>query len=125
MNDVRITINVHRLIMYAFYGICSLTVNHKDGNKRNNSIDNLEYATCQEQNLHRSNVLKVGNRKKVICLENNKVYETIKEACEDLNIKYTNSHISEICKHKYGFKSSHGYHFEYYIERVEDIEKVS
>ena len=124
-NGKRITIGVHRLIMYAFVGISELTVNHKNGNKEDNSIENLEYMTRKEQNVHRSKILKVGNRQRVICLENNKVYETIKEACEDLDIEYENSHISEICKHKYGFKSSHGYHFEYFNECVEDIEKVS
>ena len=44
-NNRRITICVHRLIMYAFVGISTLTVNHKDGNKENNSINNLEYMT--------------------------------------------------------------------------------
>ena len=124
-NNKRITIGVHRLIMYAFNGISDLTVNHKNGNKEDNSINNLEYMTKVEQNIHRSEILKVGNRKRVICIENNKIYETIKEACDDLNIEYENSHISEVCKHKYGFKSSHGYHFEYYNECVEDIEKIS
>ena len=111
--------------MYAFFGISDLTVNHKNGDKNDNSIDNLEYMTKEEQNIHRSKTLKIGNRKSIICKENNKVYETIKEACDDLGIEYKNSHISEICKHKYGFKSSHGYHFEYFNECVEDIERVS
>lgn len=123
-NDKRITIGIHRLIMYAFVGISELTVNHIDGNKENNNIENLEYMTREEQNIHRSKILKIGNRKRIICKENNKIYETIKEACDDLNIEYENSHISEICKHKYGFKSSHGYHFEYYNEYVEDIERI-
>ena len=86
--------------MYAFVGISTLTVNHKDGNKENNSINNLEYMTVQEQNIHRSKVLKRGNRKKIICLENNKIYETIKDACNDLDIQYNASHISSVCKHK-------------------------
>lgn len=123
-NDVRITIGIHRLIMYAFVGVSDLTVNHKNGNKEDNSIENLEYMTLQEQNLHRSKILKVGNRKSVKCIENGKIYQTIKEACDDLNLKYENAHISEICQHKYGFKSCRGYHFEYYNECVEDIEKV-
>lgn len=112
-NKVRITIGVHRVIAYAFLGVSDLSVNHIDGNKENNNIDNLEYMTLKEQNRHRSFVLKKGNRKKVTCLENGKIYNTIKEACDDLNIVYSNSHISEVCKNKYGFKSSHGYHFKY------------
>jgi len=44
---------VHSLVMENFYEI-----NHKDGNKRNNSIDNLEYVTKSENILHRFRVLK-------------------------------------------------------------------
>lgn len=109
----RITITVHRLIMYAFHGVSDLTVNHIDGVKTNNNLENLEYATRQEQNIHRSKILKHGNLRKVKCLENNKVYDSIRECCDDLGIEYGNSHISEVCRHKYGFKTSHGYHFEY------------
>lgn len=111
MNGERKTIGVHRVIAYAFLGISDLTVNHKDGNKENNSISNLEYMATKEQNEHRSYILKTGNRKRIKCIENNKIYDTIKEACEDLNINYKNSHISEVCKHKYGFRSSHGVSF--------------
>ena len=87
-------------------------MNHKDGNKINNHIDNLEYMTVYEQNLHRSLVLQRGNRRKVRCLENGKIYNTILEAAQDLELK-DKSHISAVCKGKYGFKSVYGYHFEY------------
>jgi len=45
---------VHRLMAKAFLGLTEdnkhLVVNHKDGNKRNNSLDNLELCT-QSHNL--------------------------------------------------------------------------
>jgi len=41
-------ISVHRLIMEAFNGKSDLTVDHIDGNKLNNSLDNLEYVTLGE-----------------------------------------------------------------------------
>ncbi len=34
------------------------TVNHKDGNSKNNAVSNLEWATSAEQSIHASNVLK-------------------------------------------------------------------
>ena len=46
-------ISVHRLIMEAFNGKSDLTVDHIDGNKLNNSLDNLQYLT-REENLIKS-----------------------------------------------------------------------
>lgn len=49
--------SVHRLVMTAFVGESSLDVNHKDGDKRNNHLQNLEYCTESENLLHRYRVL--------------------------------------------------------------------
>lgn len=35
-----------------------MPVNHKNGNKQDNSLDNLEYCTVSENNYHRYRVLK-------------------------------------------------------------------
>lgn len=45
-------IRVHRLVMELFKGPSDLTVDHIDGNKRNNRLDNLEYVT-NEENIRR------------------------------------------------------------------------
>jgi len=48
------TLYVHRLLAEAFMPLIDgkTFVNHKDGNKENNSLDNLEWVTQQENNLH-------------------------------------------------------------------------
>lgn len=47
--------SIHRLVMEIFFGSSALEVNHKDGNKLNNRIDNLEYLHPRENiNHHRS-----------------------------------------------------------------------
>lgn len=53
---------VHRLMALAFIPNpeMKLTVNHKDSNKSNNNLDNLEWATYAENNDH---CLKFGKRK--------------------------------------------------------------
>ena len=43
----------HRLIAEAFYGYSDKEVNHIDSNKKNNSIENLEYVSLAENQCHR------------------------------------------------------------------------
>lgn len=46
---------VHRIMMMAFYPIDNpdeMVVNHKDGNKLNNNLDNLEWCTQSENCKH-------------------------------------------------------------------------
>jgi len=51
---------VHRLIAEVFLGKSDLCVNHKNGNKMDNRIENLEWVTTSENNKHSREVL--GNR---------------------------------------------------------------
>lgn len=53
---------VHSVIAEAFLGPRpdGCEVNHKDGDKKNNKVENLEYVTRSENLLHRSRVLGIG-----------------------------------------------------------------
>lgn len=42
------TKRVHRLVANAFLGESNLQIDHIDGNKQNNRLDNLEYVTSKE-----------------------------------------------------------------------------
>jgi len=44
-NKIYATIRIHRLIALTFLGESHLEVNHIDGNKLNNNVDNLEYCS--------------------------------------------------------------------------------
>lgn len=51
---------VHRLVLAAFNGLSEMQVNHKDGNKANNNLSNLEYCTAAENVLHAHRVLGIN-----------------------------------------------------------------
>jgi hypothetical protein len=54
--------SLHRLIAEAFIPNPEnkKTVNHKDGNRLNNNLDNLEWMTSSEQSTHKNKVLGTG-----------------------------------------------------------------
>lgn len=52
-NGIRIQKYIHRLVVDSFFGLKDgLEVNHKDGNKENNNLDNLEQVTRQQNQKH-------------------------------------------------------------------------
>jgi hypothetical protein len=51
---IRTRIFVHRAVMYAWGTVSTDIINHRDGNRKNNHISNLEYTTYSGNSLHAS-----------------------------------------------------------------------
>lgn len=108
---------VHRIVLSTFCPIENwdkMQVNHIDGDKSNNNINNLEWVTNNENQKHRANVLKtgifVGQSIKIVFLENNKeeTFLSLSEASRKTGIPFStlrtyrdNTSPEQIKKRKY------------------------
>jgi len=98
------TVNVHRLIITAFLGQSEKgMVNHKNGDKLDNRIENLEWVTAKENTEHaiRTSLHKV-HTKRVEQYDKNgnyiRTFNSILEASKESGA--SDRHISCVCKGK-------------------------
>jgi hypothetical protein len=107
---------LHRLVAMAFIENVENKeqVNHLDGNKLNNAVANLEWCTCQENQIHKFKT-GLGNNftRKIIQYDLNmnaiKMFNSIVQASNELNIGKAN--ISGVLTNRN--KTSGGFVFKY------------
>ena len=118
-NKKKKKISIHRLVAETFLdNPCGYPqINHKDEDKTNNYIENLEWCDAKYNNnygtkIERQLKLQVNHPKKskeVICLETGVIYPSSMEAERQLNIRH--SQIIKCCLNK--SKTAGGFTWKY------------
>ena len=113
----RKTFLVHRLVATAFISnpLNKPVVNHKDGVNYNNFVDNLEWSTSRENNIHSINVLGRNRntekqRKSAVAVCKMKRILTIEEAGEIRKRYYPKVVTAKMLGKEYGLSIGAVYH---------------
>lgn len=116
------TFKVHRLVAQVFIPNPDNLpqVNHKDENKTNNCVENLEWCTAQYNTNYGTHNERMAKAKSLHILQFNKEgnfirkWESIRDIERDLD--FNNGNISKCCKGKY--KTAYGFKWCYHYKSL-------
>ena len=104
---------IHRIVSTAFLPNPDNLpqVNHRDENKQNNSVENLEWCSAKDNNNYGTRNKRISEKrsKQVLCVELNQIFPSLNEAARQLRLSVGN--ISNVLAGR--SKTTGGYHWEF------------
>lgn len=118
-NHIIRSVDVHRLVAETFIPNPDNLpqINHKDENKKNNKVENLEWCTSKyntNYGNHIKNLIKTSSEKRgrpVKCIETGECFYTVMEAARKYN--YNQGNISNACVGRNYTHTAYGYHWKF------------
>ena len=107
-DGVRKSVRAHKAVMVAFTGEHpGMQINHIDGDKTNNRLDNLEWCTGSENMVHAyKNDLVNLPTKQVIDLDSGKIFGSVTEASHSVGGNKADC-VTRVCKGKRSHYRNH------------------
>jgi len=125
-NDKSTTKKIHRIVALSFLKIIEgkTQVNHIDGNKKNNDVDNLEWCNNAENQIHaiKKGLKKIykgkDNKKSKVVYQydfsNNLIKKWLCITDAERELEISNKNICAVCRNKR--RSAGGYYWSYSIK---------
>ena len=116
-NNIKRKYFIHRVVALAFIPTSDpekTQVNHKDENKFNNRVDNLEWCTAKYNSNYgtRPEKISINKSKKVLCIETGETFKSARYAA-----KYYNLNLFMISNaanpNQTNHKTAAGFHWQY------------
>ena len=118
-NHKKKTVKIHRLVAFTWLGTSSLDVNHKNGIKTDNRVENLEWVTRKENNHHalatglRDRAVEIVGAKRALskrtrCVETGEIFISSVAASYSLGLVKNSVNRAIALKGRSG-----GFHWEY------------
>ena len=115
------TFRIHRLVAQTFIPnpLGLPQVNHKDEDKSNNCVENLEWCDAKYNMNYGTRIERMAKKlsKPVYCVELDRVFDGSRQAARELGLH--NSSIISCCKGRY--KTAGGYHWRYAEVAIEEV----
>lgn len=111
-NGIRRVVSVHRLVAYAFIPNPNNypQINHRDENKTNNAVENLEWCTCEYNQNYGTRNERISEKNSKPVLQFDLQGNFIREWPSGLKVEeetgIDSGSISKCCQGRYGFKTA-------------------